>query len=118
LSAVDRPETLAIVISKFHGIFLLQLTERKLVSTFLDSAQTVVTLGWIASGAINYLRQSQDQQLDCSFQALDPYVYWISTAVSANAATPLGIVVAPTERREAFDLFASGLADRGFSHDE
>jgi hypothetical protein len=39
-------------------------------------------------------------------------------AVCANVGIPLGIVVAPTERREVVDLFASCLADRGFSRNE
>jgi hypothetical protein len=118
LSAVDRPETLARIIGKFHGTFLLQTTERKLVSAFLYSGQGVVTLRWIASWSINCLRQSQCYQLDCPFQALYPSVYCILMAVWANVGIPLGIAVAPTECREVFDLFASGLADRGFSRDE
>jgi hypothetical protein len=49
LSAVDRPETPAIVISKLHGTFLLQLTERKLVSTFLSSGQACWAINCPAS---------------------------------------------------------------------
>jgi hypothetical protein len=57
-------------------------------------------------------------ELDCSFTALEPYVYSIPLAVRANVGIPLGIVIAPSERRDVHSLFADLLAEKGFSRNE
>jgi hypothetical protein len=42
-------------------------------------------------------------------------VYSIPLAVKANVGIPLGIVMAPSEHRDVFSLFADVLAEKGFS---
>jgi hypothetical protein len=74
-----------------------------------------VSLTWLAAWAICPLHQADYYELDCSFNALKPYVYSIPLAVKANAGIPLGIVIAPSERQAVFSLFADHLAEKGFS---
>jgi hypothetical protein len=109
---------LPLVINELHGHIVLEVTVDKLVSIFLYAQQGIVTLCWVASWAIACLQTCQYYELDCSFQVLYPYVYCIPMAVSANVGIPLGIVVAPTERQEVFDLFARRLIEGGLPLDQ
>jgi hypothetical protein len=42
-------------------------------------------------------------------------VYSIPLAVKANVGVPLGIVIAPSDRKEVFSIFADALVEKGFS---
>jgi hypothetical protein len=46
---------------------------------------------------------------------MKPCVDSIPLAVKANVGIPLGIVIAPSERREVFSIFTDVLVEKGFS---
>jgi hypothetical protein len=68
--------------------------------------------------AISALRSADYYELDCSFHGLRPYVYSIPLEVKANVGITLAIMIAPSERREVFSVFADLLTQKGFSQKE
>jgi hypothetical protein len=72
----------------------------------------------LAPWAIAALRKADYYELDCSFRALEPHVCSIPLAVKANLGLPLGIVIAPSERREGLSMFADLLAEKDFARGE
>jgi hypothetical protein len=116
ISLPSRAGSLEDVMQRLHGTFWVQrdLSVRGLLE---HGGAGVITLIWLAPWAVTALKEAQFYELDCSFEALRPYTYSIPMAVRANRGIPLGIAVAPTERREIFRNFADHLIDHGFSRD-
>jgi hypothetical protein len=85
--------------------------------TFSFGGREIVTLAWFAPWAISVLHDADYYELDCSFMALKPYIYSIPLAIKANVGIPLGIVIAPSERREIYSIFSHLLAEKGFSRE-
>lgn len=100
------------------GRFVVTVSGRSLAFPGLScpvlfNGQPVVTLTWIAPWAADALRRADYYELDCSFQALRPFVYSVPMVISRNVGIPIGLVVAPTERARVFALFAEGLVEHG-----
>jgi hypothetical protein len=105
--------------AELHGTFRLQIrSTNQMESSLLYDGREIVTLTWLAPWAIWALRQADYYELDCSFKALKPYVYSIPLAVKANVGIPLGIVIAPSERRAVYSIFADVRAEKGFSQND
>jgi hypothetical protein len=107
------------IFRELHGTFHLQRrTSIKAESPFSYNEKEIMTLTWLAPWAISALLSSDYYELDCSFKALRRYVYSIPLAVKANVGVPFGIVIAPSERRDLFSLFAELLTEKGFSQSD
>jgi hypothetical protein len=103
------------IVRELHGTFRLQLrTSIQAESLFWYNGKEIITLTWLAPWAISALWRSDYYELDYSFKALRPYVYSIPLAVKANVGVPLGIVIAPSERRDVFSLIAELLIEKFF----
>jgi hypothetical protein len=64
------------------------------------------------------LRSASYYEFDYSFQALSPYTSSVPIAIRFNVGIPLGIVVAPSERKEVSELFVHHPFRQGFTRDE
>jgi hypothetical protein len=109
------------IIAGLHGTFRLPPSaSARTVHDILDlnDGGEIVSLAWLAPWTICALREADYYELDYSFKALKPYVYSIPRAVKANLGIPLGIVIAPSERRYVFSLFADVLAEKDLSRDD
>ena len=50
-------------------------------------------------------------QIDASFKAIKPYVYFISLLIQNNAPIPIGISIGPSEHFYLFNLFFEFLSE-------
>jgi hypothetical protein len=77
--------------------------------------QGVVTMTWITDWAAPLFTRNcvQYVELDASFYALRPYAYIIPFAVYRNFGIPIGLIVVPTERAEAYQLYDDGVCATG-----
>jgi hypothetical protein len=105
--------------AEMHGTFRLQLRSTNQTESSLSyDGREIVTLTWLAPWAIWALRQPDYYELDYSFKALKPCVYPIPLAYKANFGIPLGIVIAPSERRAVHSIVADVLTENRFSHND
>jgi hypothetical protein len=65
--------------------------------------------------AISALQLANYCELDCSFKALESYIYSIPLAVKSNVGIPLDIVIAAYERRDVFSIFADTFGKKDLS---
>jgi hypothetical protein len=79
--------------------------------------QGVVALVWVAPFASNAILLAQFYELDCSFRALQPYVYSVPLSVHVNVEIPLGIVLGQSETAEIYGMFARVLFEQAISRE-
>jgi hypothetical protein len=86
----------------------------------LDASMShgVVAFAWFPPFATAEFRKCGFIELDTSFKALRPYTYAIRLGIRANEAMPLGIIIGPSESRELYDRFFTGLIDMSVTEDE
>ena len=60
---------------------------------------------WVAPWARDCLKAGTHREVDCSFKAVRPYVYYIPMAVIGNVGVACGLAVWPTEEATCFDLW-------------
>jgi hypothetical protein len=101
-----------------YGDFIIRLADPTAMMTLHYQGKGIIVFVWVAPWAQHCLRSASYYELDCSFQALHPYAYSVPMAIHFNVGIPLGIVVAPTERKEVFELFAHQLFGQGFTREE
>jgi hypothetical protein len=106
------------LLQELPGFFSVQVGPESPVRGLTYRDRQVITLAWLAPWAMDILRIAQYMELDASFRALSPFAYCIPMAVKANVGIPIGIVVAPSERQEMYNLFAATLFRHGLSPDE
>jgi hypothetical protein len=79
--------------------------------------QGIIALVWVAPWASGAISMAQFYELDCSFRALQPYVYCVPMSVTANVGIPLGIVLGQSETAEIDGMFAQVLFEQGTPRD-
>lgn len=94
------------IIENTNGYFLIGLYDSIKSSDLLQyNNKSVQYCVWISPWSIEFLKMKGYIQIDASFYALRPYVYFVPLLIIDNAAIPLGIVIGPSENQKLFDLF-------------
>ena len=104
-------------ISGFVQIRLLK--ENNLQNLLIYDDTCVQSLSWIAPWTIEVLKYVSNvnpyYEVDASFLALKPYVYFVPMLIIQNASLPLGIVLGPSEHQNLFLEFFDFLEALSFN---
>jgi hypothetical protein len=71
----------------------------------------IISITWLAPGALEAWNTANYIQLDCSFQGAWPFVYCVPQAIIRNEAVPLGFIMTPSECHLTYDWFCTDLAN-------
>ena len=94
------------IIDTIGGNFQISFFTRDITNKCLFfQNKPIQHLIWVAPWAHGFLKTHTYFQIDASFKALYPYVYFIPLLIINNAAIPLGISLGPSERSTLFSNF-------------
>ena len=94
------------IVNKYSGHALIGCSEiNNLETPLIYKNKSVQYFIWIAPWAHSFLKNNGYFQIDASFKALKPYVYFIPLLIIDNAAIPLGISIGPSEKSDLYSLF-------------
>jgi hypothetical protein len=106
-----RPTSLENVLASCPGEIRVFVQHQNRELTYEEKG--VIALVWVAPWASDAISVAQFYELDCSFRALQPYVYSVPLAVAANVGIPLGIILGQSETAELYGMFAQVLSEQG-----
>lgn len=70
----------------------------------------LAAMSWLSPTAVSAFTQSAYTELDATFYAMKPYVLCVPQVVKMNCAYPVGLIIAPSESFNLYELFYQSLS--------
>jgi hypothetical protein len=97
----------------FRYAFTLGTEEFTSQSKLKFEGRDVISIVWIAPWAAVVSLIAQYLEADCNFHGCRSYVFYTSMTIEANESFPFGLSISPTESKEMYTNFDSGMAHLG-----
>ena len=95
---------------KFDSISL-QETRAPIIVEANGVRLRLVAMSWLSPTVVSAFTQSSYTELDATFYAMKPYVLCVPQFIKMNCAYPAGLIIAPTESFNLYEMFYQALAE-------